>query len=88
MDATSQIGRKGRDAIIDNIQSALTEIDIGLNRQRARANAGANFVYKTDEEIDNMYTEDIKEYARACRNGWQELIVNEEEGVGLVCVNS
>ena len=34
MDATSQIGREGRDAIIDNIHNKLTKIDIGLNQQR------------------------------------------------------
>jgi len=66
----------------------LTRIDIGLNRQRARADAHANYVYKIDEEIDNMNTEELKAYAKACRNGWKDLIVHEGEGVGSVCVNS
>ena len=35
MDATSQISRKVRDAITDNVQNGLGRIDIGLNRQRA-----------------------------------------------------
>ena len=35
MDATSQIYREARDAIIDNVQTGLGGIDIGLNRQRS-----------------------------------------------------
>jgi len=57
IDGTSQISWEERDSIIDNIQSALTGIDIGLNRQRAWANARAIFIYKTHEEIDNMNVE-------------------------------
>ena len=60
MDATSQISREAKDAIIDNVHSGLGGIDVCLNRQRARENACANFVYYTDEEIDNMSVEDLK----------------------------
>jgi len=54
MDATSQISREARDAIIDNVHSGLGEVNVCLNRQRAHENAHANFVYYTDEEINNM----------------------------------
>ena len=49
-------------------------------------NAGANFVYCTDEEINNMNVEDLQIYANNCRNGWQDLILHEEEGTEMVCV--
>ena len=51
MDATSQISREARDAIIDNVQTGLGGIDLGLNRKRARDNAQDNFLYRTDKEI-------------------------------------
>ena len=87
MDATSQISREARDAIIENVHSGLGGVDVCLNRQRAHENAHANFVYCTDEEIDNMSVEDLKIYAKNCRNGWQDLILHEEEGTGMVYVN-
>ena len=59
MDATFQISREARDVMIDNVYSGLGEVDVCLNRQRARENACANFVYCTDEEIDNMNVEDV-----------------------------
>ena len=69
MEATSQISQEARDAIIDNAHSGLGGVNVCLNRQRARENACANFVYYTDEEIDNMSVEDLKTYAKNCRNG-------------------
>ena len=59
MDATSQISREARVVMIGNVHSRLSGVDICLNRQRARENARANFVYCTDEEIDNMSVEDL-----------------------------
>ena len=44
-------------------------------------------MYCTDEEIDNMSFEDLKIYVKNCRNGLQDLILHEEEGTGMVCVN-
>ena len=35
-----------------------------------------------------MNIEELKAYAKACRNGWKYRIVHEEMGVGSVCVNS
>ena len=83
----SQISQEARDAIIDNVHSGLGGVDVCLNRQRALENLHANFVYYTNEEIDNMSVEDLKKYAKNCRNGWQDLIFYEEEGMGIVCVN-
>ena len=87
MDATSQISQEARDDIINNVHSGLGGVDICLNGQRARKNARANFVYCTEEEIDNMSVEDLKTYAKNCRNGWHDLIFHEEEGMGILCVN-
>ena len=77
MDATSQISQEARDAIIENVYNGLGGVDVFLNQQRARENVCANFVYYPDEQIDNMSVEDLKKYAKNCRNGWQDLIVHE-----------
>lgn len=87
MDATSQIGQEGRDSILDNIHSALTGIDIILNRQREQANSHVDFVYKKYEKIDNMNIEELETYKKGCRNGWKYLISHEKESVGSICVN-
>ena len=87
MDATSQISQEARDVMINNIYRGFGGVDVCLNRQRAHENARVNFVYCTDEEIDNMNVEDLRIYAKNCRNGWQDLILHEEEGMGMVCVN-
>ena len=84
MDVTSQISQEVRDAIIDNVHSGLGGIDVCLNRQRERENARDNFLYHTDDEIDNMSIEELIIYANHCRNGWQELVIHEEEGMGLM----
>ena len=33
-----------------------------------------------------MSFEEVHDYAKFCRNGWQDLIGHGEEGIGLVCV--
>jgi hypothetical protein len=86
MRATSDVGKEARNAIRENLGSIFYGVDVGLNRQRVEANSRANFVYKTDEEIDSMSIEDIWEYAIFFRNGWKELIQNDESNTGLVCV--
>ena len=70
MEATSQISREARDAIIENVHNGLGGVDVCLNWQRARENAHTNFVYYTVEEIDNMSVEDLKTYAKNFLNGW------------------
>jgi hypothetical protein len=68
------------------LESIFYGVDVGLNRQRAEANSRAIFVYKTDEELDTMSVEDLKEYAKKFRNGWKEVIQNDEPNNRLVCV--
>ena len=87
MDAISQISREERDAIIENFQSGLGGVDVFLNRKKAFENACANFVDYKDEEIDNMSVEDVRTYANNSLNGWKDLIIHEEEGMGSIRVN-
>ena len=82
MEATSQISQKVRDAIIDNVHSGLGGVDVCLNQQRARENARANFVYYTYDEIDNMSIKELRTYENNYRNGWQDLIIHKEKGMG------
>jgi len=76
-----------RDAIIDNVYSGLGGVGVCLNRQRAHENECTDFVYCTDEEIENMSVEDLKIYVKNCHNGLHELILHEEEGTRTVFVN-
>ena len=85
MDATSQVGWEAKDAIADNLKKTLVGIDVSLNRQRAQYNAHDKFVNKKDEEIDSMILENLRAYAKTCRDGWKDLINHEDEGIGLVC---
>ena len=87
MNATFQISREARDVIIENVQSELDGIDVCRNRQRACENAHDNFLFYTNEEIDNMSVEDLKTYAKNYRNDWKDLIVYDQEAMGTVCVN-
>jgi hypothetical protein len=68
------------------LESIFYGVDVGLNRQRAKANSRAIFVYKTDAELDTMSVEDLKEYAKFFRDGWKEVIQNDEPNNRLVCV--
>ena len=34
-----------------------------------------------------MSIEKLRTYPNHCRNGWQDLIIHEEQGMGSVCVN-
>jgi hypothetical protein len=64
MQATSNVGKEARNAIRENLGSFFYGVDVGLNHQRDEANSRANFFYKTDEEIDSMSIEDIREYEK------------------------
>ena len=75
------------DAIIDNVQSGIGGIYVCMNRQRAWDNARANFMYHRYDEIDNMSVEYLRMYVNNFCNGWHDLIIHEEEGMGLVCAN-
>lgn len=87
MDATSQIVQEAMDAILNNIQDALTGIGVGLNWKRAWVDASANFLFKSNVEKDNMNIEEVSVYAKACHDRSQDLICHKEEGMALVCVN-
>jgi hypothetical protein len=86
MRATSNVGKEARNAIGENLESIFYGVDVGLNRQRIEANSRVNFVYKSDEEIDSMSIEDIREYEKCFRNSLKELIQNDEPNTRLVCV--
>jgi hypothetical protein len=68
------------------LESIFYGVDVGLNRQRAEANSRAIFVYKIDAELDTMSVEDLKKYAKKFRDGWKEVIQNDEPINKLVCV--
>lgn len=85
MEATSQVGREEWEAIVDSLNSSLSGIDVGLNRQRERYNTHDKFVYKIDDEITSMSLEDLRAYAKNCCDGWQGLINHEDEETRLVC---
>jgi len=38
-------------------------------------------------EIDNMNIGEVKSYAKAGHDGWQDLIGHEEQSMGSICVN-
>ena len=84
--ATSDVGKEARNAIIENLESIFYGVDVGLNRQRIETNSCVNFVYKSDEEIDSMSIEDIREYEKHWCNSLKELIQNDEPNTKLVCV--
>ena len=69
MNVTTQFGREARDVLLDNIHTALTGIDVVLNRQRAQDGAHANFVYKSNLQIDNMNFEEVSVCEKACHDG-------------------
>jgi hypothetical protein len=61
-------------------------VGVGMNRQRAKANSRATFVYKTNAELDTMSAEDVKEYAKFCHDRWKKVIQNDDSNNRLVCV--
>ena len=72
--ASSKVDKEVRNAIGENLKSILYGVDVGLNRQREKANSRTIFVYKTGAELDTMSVEYLKEYAKFFRNGWKVLI--------------
>ena len=44
-------------------------------------------MYHTDDEIENMSIEELRTYVKNFHNGWHNLIIHEEEGMGSLCVN-
>jgi hypothetical protein len=60
-------------------------VDVGMKRQRAKANSRATFVDKTDADLDAMSAEEVLEYAKFCRDGWKKVIQNDDPNHRLVC---
>jgi hypothetical protein len=52
--ATSEVGKEARNAIGKKLEASFYGVDVGMNRQRAKANSEAIFDYKTDAELDTM----------------------------------
>ena len=68
--------------------SEFVGVDVGLSRERARATIRQNFVYKTNDELDCMGIEDLKAYAKVCRDIASDIISNDTSSIGEVCVLS
>jgi len=62
LQASSEVGKEARNAIGKNLEASFDGVDVGMNRQRAKANSEAIFDYKTDAELDTMWEEDVLEY--------------------------
>ena len=74
-----------RGAIGESLQTALVGVDVGMNRHKARAYSSAHFDYRTDAEVDSMTFEEVRHYAKKCRDAWNNLLDHEGEGRGEVC---
>ena len=88
MESTSQVRKTTRHNVAEGLTSAFVGVDVGLSRERARATIRQNFVYKTNDELDCMGIEDLKAYAKLCRNIASNRISNNTSSIGEVCVLS
>ena len=86
MEPTSQVGTTARHNVAKGLTSRFVGVDVGLSRERARATIRQNFVYKTNDELDCMGIEDLKAYAKLCRNIALDRISNDTSSIGEVCV--
>ena len=74
-----------RGAIGESLQSTLVGVDVGMNRHKARADSSAHFDYRIDVEVDSMTLEEVRNYAKICQDGWNNLLGHEGYGRGEVC---
>jgi hypothetical protein len=81
----SEVGKEARTAIGENLESMFYGVDVGMKRQRAEADSRATFVDKTDADLDAISAEEFLEYAKFCRDGWKNLIQNDDLNHRLVC---
>ena len=88
MEPTSQVGTTARHNVAESLNSAFVGVDVGLSRERARATIQQNFVYKTHDLLYCMGIEDLKAYAKLCRNIASDRISNDTSSTGEVCVLS
>ena len=86
MEPTSQVGTTARNNVVKGLTLKFVGVDVGLNRERARATIQKNFVYKTNDELDCMGIEYLKAYAKLCRNIALDRISNDMSSIGEVCV--
>jgi len=86
MEVTSQIGRELRGAIGESLHSTLVGGDVGMNRHKAHVDSSAHFDYRTNVKVDFMTLEEVRHYAKICRDGWNNLLGHEGEGRGEVCM--
>jgi hypothetical protein len=84
MEPTSQLGTTARNFVGDGLSSVLVGVDVGLVRERARSAIRQKFVYKTDDEIDGMSIEDVRAYAKICRDLAANVISNDTSSLGEV----
>jgi hypothetical protein len=85
METTSQLGTVGRESVGDGLASALAGVEVGLGRERARAIVRQSFVYKTNDEVDALSIDDLRAYAKSCRDIASDVLSNDTSSMGEVC---
>ena len=88
MDPTSQVGTTTRHNVAEGLTLAFVGVDVGFSWERDRATIRQNFVYKTNDELYCVGIEDLKAYAKLCRNIALDRISNDTSSIGEVCVLS
>ena len=68
--------------------SAFVRVDVGLRQEKDRATIRQDFFYKTNDELDCMGIEDLKAYAKVCRDIASDRISNDMSSIGEVFVLS
>ena len=61
-------------------------VDVGLGWERAQATFCQRFVYKTNDEVDSMSIEDLRAYAKECRDTSFDILSHEITSIGEVCI--
>ena len=88
MEPTSQVGTTARHNVAEGLNATFVGVDVGLSWERAQATIWKNFVYKTNDELDRMGIEDLKAYAKVCRDIALDRISNDTSSIWEVCVLS
>jgi hypothetical protein len=83
--STSKVGKEARIVIGENLEAFFYGVDVGMRRQREKANYRATFVDKIDVDLDAMLAKEILKYAKFCRVGWKKVIQNDDSNRKLVC---
>ena len=88
MEPTSQVGTTARHNVSKGLTLTFVGRDVGLSREMARTTIRQDFVYKTNDELDSMGIEDLKAYAKLCRNIALDRISNDTSSIGEICLLS